>query len=161
MIWKGLFGFRKGLFIYTPLILFAFTGFFFLKKKAKEWTFAIPVVSVVAIYIILSWWSWWYGGGFGLRPFVDYYGLLSLPLAAFIASIPEFKRPVKFTASILLSISIFLGIYNYIKYYYGTIHFDSMTWKAYKNYFFKIHDDKDFKSFLEHPDYQKAKLERE
>lgn len=160
MFLKGWFGFRKGLFIYTPILLFSVIGFFFLKKRAKEFTFVVPVVFIVASYVILSWWTWWYGGGFGGRPFIDFYGLMAIPLAALLSSFPDFKRWLKLTIGILFVLSFFLGIFNFVKSYYGAIHYDAMTWKAYKHSFFKIRSDEEMESLLIHPDYEKSKLER-
>jgi hypothetical protein len=160
MFLKGWFGFRKGLFIYTPVLLLSVAGFFFLKKGAKEFTFVVPLVFIVASYIILSWWTWWYGGGFGGRPFIDFYGLMAIPLAALLSSIPDFKRWLKLSVSILFLLSFFLGIFNYVKSYYGAIHYDAMTWKAYKHSFFQIRSDEEMESLLVHPDYEKSKLER-
>jgi hypothetical protein len=160
MFLKGWFGFRKGLFIYTPLMLLSVAGFFFLKRRAKEFALAIPVVFILASYIILSWWSWWYGGGFGARSFIDFYGIMAIPLAALLASISDFKTWSKLSMNILFILIFSLGIFHYVQYYYGAIHYDSMTWKAYKHSFLKIRSDKAMESLLVHPDYEKSKLER-
>jgi hypothetical protein len=160
MIWKGLFGFRKGFFIYTPVMIFAIWGMFYLKKHAKEFAMATPVVFAVATYLILSWWCWWYGGGYGMRPFIDYYGLLAIPLAAFLQQTLSFRVRMKQISIMSFLVIFLLGIYFNVKYYYSSIHDDGMTWKALKYNFFRIHPDGKFYDLLELPDYEKAKEER-
>ena len=160
MIWKGLFGFRKGFFIYTPVMIFAIWGMFYLKKYAKEFTMAAPLVFIATTYIILTWWCWWYGGGFGMRPLIDYYGLLAIPMAAFLQKVLTFRKIKKYISIVAFSTSILLGVYFYVKFYYSSIHFDSMTGKALKYSFFKIHPDDTYYELLDIPDYEKAKNQR-
>ena len=159
-IWKGLFGIRKGFFIYTPIMIFAIIGMFYVKRFAKEFVIAVPVVFIIATYIIFAWWAWWYGGSFGMRAYIDYYGFLAIPMAAFLQKILDFRKIFKYLAICSFSLTFLLGVYFYIKYYYHSIHHDSMTWKAMKYSFFKIHPDGKFYQLLEAPDYEKTRTER-
>jgi hypothetical protein len=36
------------------------------------------------IYILSSWWMWFYGGGFGMRPVIDFYVFYVVLLSLFI-----------------------------------------------------------------------------
>ncbi len=159
-IWKGLFGIRKGFFIYTPIMIFSIIGMFHIRKFAKEFVIAIPLVFIIATYIILSWWTWWYGGSFGMRPYIDYYGFLAIPMAAFLQKSLDFRKFFKYLAIYTFSFTFLLGVYFYVKYYYRSIHFDAMTWKAMNHSFFKIRPDGKFYQLLDSPDYEKAKKER-
>ncbi len=161
VIWKGLFGIRKGFFIYTPIMLFAMWGMFYLKKSALDFSMAVPLVFILTTYIILSWWTWWYGGSFGMRPYIDYYGLLAIPMAAFLQKMVQFRKLFRYLTISAFTLTFLLGIYFYIKYYYFSLHHDAMTWKAMKYSFFKIHPDGKYYQLLESPDYEKAKKERE
>lgn len=86
------FSYRKGWFVYTPLMLFAVAGLFFLGKnlfwgnKNEEGTppYILPVLGFFAIntWVIASWDIWWYGGAFGQRALIASYVLLAFPLAA-------------------------------------------------------------------------------
>ena len=158
VILRGLFGFRKGLFIYTPLLIFSFAGLITLWKKSSPFALAITCFIPVNIYIIFSWWCWWYGGGFGQRAFIDSYALMAVPTAALLQYAFENRRryggTVILTAFILLAS---LGIFNNIQYYYGAIHWDSMTSKAYFNSFGRIHPSKQFQNLLKYPDYEAAR----
>ncbi len=159
-ILKVLIGFRKGWLIYTPVMIFGMAGLFMLKNKVKEWTLAFPVTIILSIYIISSWWCWWYGGGFGMRPMIDFYGMMAVGMAAFITAITKRQRMIRGAFFILFSLTSVLGIYHHIQSYYGAIHWDSMTWEAYRHSFGKIAHYPGMEKYLDHPDYEKAKIKR-
>ena len=160
-LWKVLFGFRKGWLIYTPVMIFGIAGLFLLRKQAAEWKLAIPLTILLTLYVISSWWCWWYGGSFGMRPMIDYYGLMAIGLGAFLSRIAELKRSKRYTLSVLFSLSLLLGGVHNIQYYYGAIHYDSMTMKAYLHSIGKISSSPEMERYLVHPDYDKAKTQRQ
>ncbi|MBK7409009.1 MAG: hypothetical protein IPJ40_13685 [Saprospirales bacterium] len=80
----GFFSYRKGLFIYTPIMALAFAGLVLLKKYAADFFWPLVLFVPLNFYVIFSWWSWWYGGSYGMRPAIDSYGLMAIPLAAFL-----------------------------------------------------------------------------
>ena len=160
VFWKGLFGFRKGWLIYTPVMIFSLAGIFLLKEKLKDLKLAIIFTFLPAMYLIFSWWCWWYGGSFGMRPMIDFYGILAIPMAAFLQFSHTRKRIFKSILYSLFSLSLLLGIYHYIQFHYDAIHYDSMTWKAYKHSFGKVHDSEKLDKLLAPPDYENAKKTR-
>ncbi len=83
-LFNTLFSWRKGLFIYTPVMIFAIIGIGMLYRVKKNLFFPVLVYSLITWYIISSWWDWWYGGSFGLRAFIDSYGVFSIGLSAFL-----------------------------------------------------------------------------
>ncbi len=80
-----LFSYRKGWFVYTPLMLFAMAGFFFLYKKNRSLFFPVLLFFLLDIWIVSAWDIWWYGGAFGQRAMIQAYPLLAFPLAAFLS----------------------------------------------------------------------------
>ena len=80
---KVLFSFRKGWFIYTPLMLFVVVGFYQLYKAKKELFLPIVTYTFVSLYIVSSWSCWWFGDCFGNRTLIASYASLSIPLACF------------------------------------------------------------------------------
>ena len=155
---NGLFSWRKGLFIYTPLMIFAFSGIITLWKLKSPHALAVTVFVPLNIYIVFSWWCWWYGGGFGQRAFIDSYALMAVSSASlFSAGISSGKKWVSrsvLAAFILLSS---LGIFYNVQYYHGAIHWDSMTREAYFDSFGRIRPSANFNQLLEAPDYDKAR----
>ena len=80
-----LFGYRKGLFIYTPLIFLSLLGCFRLVFRGVTRFFSMGLFIIFSTYIIASWWNWYYGNGFGARAFIDYYGIYALLLAILLS----------------------------------------------------------------------------
>lgn len=153
-----LFGFRKGWFIYTPVMLFAALGIIILFKKFKKLAWPVFVVFILYLYIVSSWWSWWYGGSLGQRALIDIYPVMAFPMAAFFQWIRSRKQFLRILLSFLVLFSVVLGAFYNVQYYNGAIHWDSMTRKAYFDSFGKIHPSAQFKKDLQAPDYENALL---
>ncbi|MEO6168863.1 MAG: hypothetical protein ABIO46_07940 [Chitinophagales bacterium] len=81
--YDGIFTFRNGWLVYTPVMALAVAGFLFLYPRAKALFWAIFFFTLINIYIVYAWDIWWYGGSFGSRAMVQSYALLIFPLAAF------------------------------------------------------------------------------
>jgi hypothetical protein len=151
-----LFSFRKGWLIYTPIMVFSLLGLLLLKKYVKEFTLALPVFLIVNIWIISSWWCWWYGGGFSCRPLIDSYGLLAIPLAGFYNFFTGKSRWKAITTCSVVFILIGYQVYQTFQFRYNGIHFDSMTKASYKNSFLHLRPSEGFYESLKEPDYEKA-----
>lgn len=155
-----LFSYRKGWFIYSPLMLFAIGGFFLLKNRLKALSIAIPVLTVVIIYILSSWWCWWYGGGFGMRAMVQYYAFLAFPLAAVIAFMTK-RRWSAILLAPMIAFSVYYGYFYNYKYRTWTLHWDSLSKEAYWHTFMKKRFTEEeyveFEEKLEAPDYKAAR----
>jgi hypothetical protein len=152
----GLFSYRKGWLLYTPVMLLAITGLALSYKKMKKIFFPSLIFLVLNIYIITSWWCWWYGGSFGGRPFIDSYPVLALSLAVFIKWTFTLKKSAKLISHITIIVLILLNLFQTWQYYGGDIHYDAMTRKAYWKIFLRPFPDDTYKQFLDHPDYEKA-----
>lgn len=78
-IFNILFSYKKGLFLYTPIILAAII---FILIGKKNWFKRIVFLVTFSIftYITASWWCWYYGGGFSGRPFIDIYPLFIITI---------------------------------------------------------------------------------
>lgn len=153
---NGLFSFRKGWLIYTPIMTFSLIGMLYLRRK-KEYLIAIPLTTLFALYIIFSWWAWWYGGGFSSRPMIDYYGLLAIPLALFIHEIFSGKKILKAVFLTIILLLISLNIWQSYQYKKGILHYDGMTKEAYIKLFFAKHYPKNYNEIIDRPDYKMMK----
>ncbi len=157
-ILKGLFSWRKGLFIYTPLLLISFAGIFILWVRRSPHALALSLFVPVNIYIIFSWWCWWYGGGFGQRALIDSYALMAVAAAAILSvTLTARRRWLKLMVLSIFLLLMSLGIFNNFQYYYGAIHWDSMTKEAYLDSFGRVRPSAYFHELLDAPDYEKAK----
>lgn len=157
----GLFSYRKGWLVYTPVMSFALIGIFLLKKKLKSFFVPILIFTILNIYIILSWWCWWYGGSFGQRSFIDSYAIMSIPLAAVTNYVFNRKLVfIKYIYSTVLLFFIALNVFNSYQYIHEVIHYDGTTKELYWRYFGrynKIDTKKDYWDLIRRPDYELAK----
>ena len=153
---NGLFSYRKGWLVYTPIMLFALAGIPILFKKMKDFSIAITIFFILNIYIIFSWWSWWYGGGFGARPLIESYVFLAIPLAVFIDFMFKQLKPVKYLFGIFVFLFLSLNLFQTWQYRRTIIHWDSMTKEAYWTVFGKQHFPENYQDLIQTPDYQKA-----
>lgn len=153
-----LFSYRKGWLLYTPLMTLSLLGFFLLKKYVPAFTFAIILPFLILLYVISSWWCWWYGGSFGSRPFVDLYGLLAIPLACTLRYLSEKKIFIKV---ISFAIILFLITLNQVQCYQykigGLIHWDGNTKESYWMHFMKLNPAPGWWDAIQRPDYDNAR----
>lgn len=87
---QGVFSFRAGWLVYTPMMGFAVLGFIALYRQHRSIFGASFLFFALFLYITFAWDIWWYGGSLGQRAMVQSYALLAFPLAAFVAFI--YKR---------------------------------------------------------------------
>jgi hypothetical protein len=152
----GLFSFRKGWLIYSPLMGFSLIGIYVLRKRLKAFYLPILFLFLLYIYIVFSWWCWWYGGSFGQRVLIDIYPVLAIPLCAFFGAVERMRSILKNTVYSLTFLLILLNLFQTIQAKYNIIHYDSMTRKNYFEVFFTITKKADREKYLQHPDYKKA-----
>lgn len=159
-IWDFLFGFRKGWFVYTPIMFFATLGFVLLPRYMKESKYIFPLLILVAVFIFSSWWCWWYGGSFGSRVMVQYYSIMIFPLAALLTYIIQ-NRFLLVLFGFMMVLFVYVNMNLSIKYIGRILHWDSMTFESFRYVILKDeYSDNDIKiwsSLLETPDYEGAK----
>lgn len=103
-ILEVLFSFRKGWFIYTPIMVFTMIGFWQLFKNNKTLFFPIFIYFIINFYIVSSWSCWWYGACYGVRGLIPSYAALSIPFGYFIYSIMKNKFKKVYFSIIILCI---------------------------------------------------------
>ena len=152
----GLFSYRSGWLVYTPVMFFALAGITILFKRLKEFSWAILIFMALATYIIVSWWCWWYGGFFGMRSFVDYYGNLAIPLALIFTEIAKIKKHSFIIILFIVVLAVAQNIFFTEKYKSSSIHWDSTTKASFWHSFWHIKPQQGYWELLRRPDYQKA-----
>ena len=153
----ALFSFRKGWLIYTPVMVFSIIGMGLLWKMNRKYFYPILIFFICNLYVVSSWWCWWYGGGFGMRSLIESYAILTIPLAACLTWVSKQKIVLKMCLSMFVLFFYCQSLFHNMQYYYGAIHWDSMTKKAYFDSFWRIRPSDKFHSLLIEPDYEAAK----
>jgi len=156
-IFNILFSYKKGWLVYTPIMIFALAGIFMLPKKIPGAFLPLFIFKILNIYILASWWSWWFGGAFGLRAFIESYALLALPFATFV----DFgTKQVKWLKTTILSVLVILIGYNQFQtrqYNNNAIHWWWMNKEAYWETFLKLKPTERFWVVVTLPDYEAAR----
>ncbi len=155
-IWNILFSYKKGWFVYTPIMFVAFAGIFFLPYRLKNAFWAILIFTLANIYVQASWWSWWFGGGFSIRVFIDSYGIMAIPLATLIKTSSEKKIP-KFAFPAVLLVLMWYNTFQIRQFNNGAIHYYWNNKEAYWKNFLSLKPRDNYFELVRRPDYYLAR----
>lgn len=148
-----LFSYKKGLFIYTPLLFVSllFISLSKLKTPIKIW---LGIFFILNTYVISSWWSWWYGGSYGMRPWVDF---IQIILLLTILAVQRIKRTIFKVGFILLgTLCVVYNLVQTFQFSKQIIHWESMNkakfWQVFMQtkpvfYFLTYDQDDDYKTY--------------
>ena len=133
---KTLFSYKKGLFVYTPITFVSLVGFLWLIKNRRYEALTLSLYLVLITYIFSSWWSWYYGGSFSQRAFVEYLPLFGL-LLLFVFNLFK-KKKWKIVFAGLICLLILVCQIQTLQYRYLQIHWSEMTKEKYWDTFLRI-----------------------
>ncbi|MEO8591225.1 MAG: hypothetical protein ABI432_17735 [Flavobacteriales bacterium] len=143
-----LFSFRKGWYIYTPVMAVATCGLFLMRRYIPSAWLAVIVFFVLNLYIVSSWSCWWYADSFGQRALVQSYALMALPLGAFIAWLAEQRAWLRLASVMMLLTFTGLNLFQTWQSAQGLIHTSRMTEAAYRAVFGKTSPPSDLAVLL-------------
>jgi len=143
-----LFSFRKGWFIYSPLMFLALFGFISMYRQRKD--IFIPVVAfyVINLYLLSSWITWWYGDSFSSRAMVQSLAITIIPLGFLYDDIKKKKTLIKSLFYGLLFILVSLNLFQTWQFHKSIFPLDRLTRKAYSYIFLKTKIDVDKRESL-------------
>ena len=104
----GLFSYKAGWLLYTPIMGLALIGFWFLFRRQRQQFYWSALFTLLFLYITYAWDIWWYGGSLGSRAMVQCYAVLLFPLAAIIREMGKRKWGVTLLVLLILG----AGYYN-------------------------------------------------
>jgi hypothetical protein len=128
-IYELLLGFNRGLLIYCWIFGLAAIGLVYLFFKNRRMFYGVGLTFSVTLYLMASWWSWWYGGAFGMRALVDYFPIYFLP-AAYLFDASNKWLKLAYIAFLGLSINV----YAIMEYQYKN---SILTYELYSDEHFK------------------------
>jgi len=146
-IFKVLFSYKKGFFIYTPFMFLVLPAILILLIRRKFWLSIWSIVFFsIAIYMISSWWCWYYGGSFGQRALIEFYPVFAIIISL---SFVELLKKVGFLPILIISSGFILvsliQTYQYMKH---IIHYDSMDKEKFWDVFLKIGHEYEWQVFI-------------
>ncbi|MBL4586219.1 MAG: hypothetical protein JKX84_04055 [Flavobacteriales bacterium] len=138
-IFNVLFSYRKGLFVYSPVLLLAVVGMLSaIEARRSRYIWLVLFLSIVT-WVISSWWMWFYGGCYGQRSFIEYLPFFAIGLAFTFRSGWGVLKPWFFySIAILLLVLSLVQTYQYVQ---KIIPFDNMNKEKYWNLFLHTGDD--------------------
>ena len=112
-VFESLFSFKKGWFLYTPVMILAVLGFYFFFKKKREIALSFFLYVLFTSYIIFSWTEWWYGAAFSNRPLITVYPIFAISLGFFLQFIGEKRRITKLFVLVFILGATFLNQFQW------------------------------------------------
>lgn len=135
--WQSLWSYKKGLFVYTPVLLLAyFLGSFYLwEERRVEWL-SWTLFFVLLMYILSCWSNWYYGGSFGYRPVIDYYACFAILLGLGLKGLSQnWQRWLVF---VMLFAALAVNQIQMYQYRHQVIPYEGMTKEMYWDNFLRI-----------------------
>ncbi len=128
---KVLFSFRKGWLIYTPMMIFALWGFYFLYKEKRDVFYSLFVFFIINLYVVSSWSCWWYAQCFGQRALVQSYAILIIPFGYFLKTLLKQNRIKQLLFGVAALFFIWLNLFQIWQLRHHVISGDRMTFAYY------------------------------
>lgn len=164
-----LFSYRKGWFVYTPLMLLAVLGLVMLVKKAPG--LALPIITYVCIelWVVSSWTEWWYGAAFSCRPMIVTYPLLAIALALLLKEAWHSRLWLRSAVVLFIGAAVFLNVFKWWQMYQGIVDPYRMTgvyywatfldtkWDPSKQNLLLVNRSFDGPSRLRHPEWYQSR----
>ena len=158
-IMGSLFSYLKGWYVYTPVMLVATLGILPLRKRIPGLFLPVFILWITMVYVQSSWWSWWFGGGYGLRAYIDIYGLMAFPLAVMVENILNMeKRVLRYSLQGMLALLLMLSIMQTYQYKKTIMYYCGMTKETYWTNFFRFTKNDGYLEAFHEPDHNLARL---
>lgn len=125
-----LFSFRKGWYIYTPLMFLATLGFIPLFVKNRRLFLPLFLFFIANLYLVSSWSCWWYAASFSQRALIPSMVIMCIPLGYLIIYFWAKAKLIRSIFAIIVILIIALNIFQTVQFYKEVIPGDRMT-KAY------------------------------
>src|SRR5262249_4722562 len=132
-----LFSAQKGLFFWSPVLLFAIAGMLVSTGWSARLRTPATITLAVHGWLVASWWDWQFGASFGHRAFTDALGIFAIYVATFFAWAA--KRPwVLRVVSVATPLAVLLSIFQMFQYWTGVLPNANTTWDQYLHLFLRF-----------------------
>lgn len=128
MVSEVLFGIRRGLFVWTPVLLLPLIGAVLLWRRDRVRSAFAVLYWATNTYVIGCWWIWYYGSGFGSRVFIDHFPVLVIPMALVLHHASQRWWTI---ARAFLATGIALYVLQYTQYRMDILHHENMDREKY------------------------------
>jgi hypothetical protein len=129
-----LFGFRKGLYLYSMMMIFATIGFIQLFRENRRIFFSVLLFFIANVFLIASYSSL---VSYGWRAFIEVHAILAIPLGYFANFLLHSRKKLKYSLAIVLFLITIINLTQAYKTAIGAIDGSRMTKDYYLATFFK------------------------
>ena len=131
-----LFSYRKGMFLYTPVLFLSLTGFIYLFRSSRFQFYTLISFLLIVIYVFSSWFMWYYGGSFSQRVIIEFYPFFAILFATAIQEIKHNSlKKIFLSLTVLLILVCQIQTYQYRR---MQIHWSDMNKEKYWDVFMRI-----------------------
>ncbi len=127
-----MFSYKKGFFIYTPILFLSIFGLIYLYKDKFRF-YALLIFLSIVVYVLSSWWQWYYGGSFSQRVMIEYYVYFFILFSLLLQK----SKITKLLTTVTIILIIVCQIQTY-QYKNGYIHWSEMNKQRYWDNFLRI-----------------------
>jgi hypothetical protein len=131
-----LFSYKKGLFVYTPVFFISLAGAYFLYRENRMRFLFLTVFLAILVYVLSSWWLWYYGGSYSQRVMIEYFAIPAMLTGYFlfnVKSVPAKRIYISILAGLLL-----FTIIQSEQYRVAHIHWSEMNKEKYWKVFLRV-----------------------
>ena len=137
-IFNILFSYKKGLFVYTPILIMSLFSLIWLSYIRRYYlVFTWVSFFIILTYIFSSWHSWYYGCSYGMRAYIDYYTMFFIPFALLLDGV---KNKIKIIIIIFSFLTIPLNIIQTYQYKTFILHWIDMDKEKFWQVYLKTED---------------------
>ncbi len=153
-----LFSYRKGWYLYTPIMLLATIGLFFTLFKKYKFGISLLLFVVLNVWVLSSWSCWWYAGSYSQRSVVQSYPEMAIALGALLTYTYD-RIWLRRISHVLVVAMIFLNLFQTWQFDERIIDGSRMTKEYYWTVFGKttVPDGADKLLMINRPSVQKTK----
>lgn len=131
-----LFSFRKGLFVYSPILILGLIGLLLSFNQNRSFKLSLLVVLGIFIYCIACWWHWPFGDSFGHRAFIDVYAIFAIGIAYLFET---YKHKIIRSVFLMIAfVCVFLNLIQTWQYNHGILPAEYMTFEKYEYQFLYV-----------------------
>ncbi len=143
-IFNVLFSFKKGLFIYTPIMILFIPALIYCFFRERRIFWMGSLIFLLVTYMTASWWMWWFGGGLGARNYIDFMAVFMLTIALFIQASHWFLKSI-----LVIAGGMATWLYQVFDYQHthAILHYDKMTYERFMEVF--LQEDLRFSWYFE------------
>jgi hypothetical protein len=128
-----LFSFRKGWYVYTPMMLVATAGFVPMARLRRGVFVPLFLFFLVNLYVVSSWSCWWYAQSFGQRALVQSYPVMAIALGFALSALSRQAAWKQSLAAPALGFLVFVNQFQIWQMHHGILDGSRMT----RAYYFK------------------------